>query len=91
MNRYQEGLYRNYLRREECRQKRLKRASLTHAIEWFLWNGFIMIATAALILWVVIGFKQLAYMGQVQEGAGMYILIVLVAIGIVKVADRWMK
>lgn len=92
MQRYQEGLCRNYVLRLECQRKRKRWTSILQKAKRAIWNTVVMLGATYLILWEVVGFKQLAYMERGYDAiGGEYILIALVAIGIVKVADRWIK
>ena len=60
--------------------------------ETLLWNAFVLAVATYLTFWEVVGFKQLAYAERGCNAiGGEYILIALVAIGIAKVADGWMK
>lgn len=60
--------------------------------ETVLWNSFLMVVAACVALWAIIGLQQLAYMERGYDAiGGEYILIGLAVIGIVKVANRWMK
>ena len=92
VNRYQEGLCRNYVLRLECQRKRKRWTSILQGAKKAIWNTVVILVATYLFLWEIAGFKQLAYMERGYEAVGgEYILIVLVAIGIAKVADRWMK
>lgn len=90
MKRHQEGLCQDCILRMERKRKRW--TSILQKAKKAIWNTVVMLVATYLTLWEIVGFKQLAYMERGYDAfGGEYILIVLVAIGIMKVADRWMK
>ena len=92
MDKYQEGLLRNYILRFECQRRRRKWANILQTAGNALWNCFVMAVAACATFWAVVGCKDIAYAERGYDAnGGEYILIGLAVIGIVKVANRWMK